>query len=324
MKIDFRFRLLCLSGLLILGGCILQLPTQPVAQPDATTAQSKPQAQPVTPKCQGLPKRKVLVTAFPMRYPEQIKSGEFMGWAQVTGEELKRAIESKGRLLASSAAHRFPFESADKAPALEQDQGGVLISRWAAQENVQYVIAGVIHDFGVSKLKGVIPERQMHVEAYLYEAHSSTLLARQSFARQLPFGGIPKSVTPGTSEFATSRLGETFNSLIDEMAQWAEETLACLPFSVSVTRVDERRLSLDRGSDAGITVGMAVQSWRPGSAPPARHPSVPATAKPQPTAIIRHVEGKTSIAEIPAQRFPPTVRVGDVLFLADTDGRNKP
>ena len=326
MKIDFRFRWLCLSGLLMLSGCVIQLPTLPAAQPNATTTPVPPaaKAQPATPKCQGLPKHKVLVTAFPMRYPEQIKSGEFMGWAQVTGEALKQALEGKGRVLAAAATHQFPFESADKAPALEQDQGGALISRWAAQDEAQYVVAGVIQDFGVSKLGGVIPERQMHVEAYVFQAQSGTLLARQSFTRQLHFVGIPKSVAPGTREFASSRLGETFYSLIDEMARWAEDTLTCLPYSVNVTRVDERRLSLDRGSDVGIAVGMAVQSWRPGSAPPPRHPGVLASAKPLPTAIIKHVEGKTSIAEIPPQRFPPTVRVGDVLFISDMDGRNKP
>lgn len=299
-----------LAAALLLAGCV---------PPYATRVEAPaPAPQKAEPACAGKPLRKVLVTAFPLRYPEQIRSGEYMGWAQTTGEELARRLAAGSRLRVAAAAQRFPFDAAELAPALERDAGNrPLAVGWAAQERAQYIIAGVFKDFGTVRKWGVVPERQMVVEAYLYDGADGRLLARQEFARQLlADGALPKNVAPGTRAFAESRFGTTYNDLLADIGDWVEEKAACLPFAVRVTRVEGRRLHLDAGRDSGLAAGMELAST---PEPPAR--PAPGTLPRTSPAILKEVQPASSIAEVPPQRTPPSFKVGDLLFVVD---RNKP
>lgn len=302
--------LLAFVATLLLAGCV---------PPSATREESPaPIPKKAEPACAGKPLRKVLVTAFPLRYPEQLKSGEYMGWAQTTGEELARRLAAGRWLRVASAAQRFPFEAAELAPALERDAANrPLVAGWAAQEHAQYVVAGVFKDFGTGRKWGVVPERQMVVEAYLYDGVDGRLLARQEFARQLLVdGALPRNVAPGTRAFAESRLGATYADLLEDMAIWVEEQASCLPFAVRVTRVEGRRLHLDTGRDSGLAVG-AELAWT--TEPPAR--PAPGALPRTPLAVVKEIQSAASIAESPPQRTPPSFKAGDRLFVVD---RNKP
>lgn len=306
---------LFLATLLLTGGCGT---FDRMGQPSAEGKAEKP-AEPVLarPVCKGLPQRKVLVTAFPLRYPEQIKSGEFMDWAAVTGVALSNALERDTRVKAGYSVGQFPFVAAELAPELELRAGAPLVSEWAAKAGAQYVVAGVFKDFGVAKVAAVLPERNVRVEAYVFDAFSGSLIARREFSRQLFFGGIPQNVLPGTRTFDSTRLGKSYNALIAEMARWVEDTAACQPFPVKVLRADKNGIQLEGGSDRGLQKGMTLQSWRPGAEPPARHPGVPASSRQLPTLVVKEVQFNTSLAEIPQQRFPPKVATGDVLYVSD-------
>lgn len=302
-----------IAALLTLGGCVTLGPTPALPEQPAVVT-------PKLPACAGIPQRKILITAFPLRYPEQIKSGQFMGWAQVTTTELKRSLD-RGKLIQAVAdANLFPFEVPDKAPEIERRDGVSLASEWAAKAGAQYVVAGVFHDFGAARYA----EGQVRLETFVYDGHNGELVARKEFIRTLPmavFGG-PRSIEPGTKNFDTSGLGAAFNGLIDEIARWAEDTISCLPFAVSVSRVEDRRITIDMGSEKGIAVGMTLQSWRPGSTPPAKQPGAPVSSRQLPTAVIKEVQARTSVAEIPQQRFPPALKAGDRLYIGDPTARN--
>jgi hypothetical protein len=302
--------LLSFLAALLLAGCV----------PPSATREEAPVPAPkkAEPACAGKPLRKVLVTAFPLRYPEQIKSGEYMGWAQTTGEELARRLAAGRWLRVASATQRFPFDSPELAPTLERgaDHRPLAIG-WAAQEKAQYVVAGVFRDFGTARKWAVVPERQIVVEAYLYDGADGRLLARQEFSRQLlADGALPKNVAPGTRAFAESRLGAAYNGLVDDIAIWIEESAACLPFPVRVTRVEGRRLHLDAGRDSGIAPGaeLAVAPDMP------IKPAAPGMLR-TPLAVVKEVLPGTAIAEVPPQRTPPSFKAGDLLYVAD---RNKP
>jgi len=308
-----RVVLLPLLAIGVLHGCMPSL--QKPAAPEETASRTPSPAK--VPACDRKTKRIMLVTAFPMRYPEQVKSGEFMDWGQTTGDELARHLNRGSRFIAVSASSRFPFESADLAPALEQRDGIPLATRWASEAKAQYILAGTIQDFGETRQAAVLPERHMQVDAYLYDALTGMLLARQSFSRQLLFGSLPHQIAPGTREFDSSRLGITYLGLIADIADWAAGTASCQPLAVRVADVKDRKLTLDAGSKQGLASGMSVQSWRPGEPPPARHPGIPPGARQQPTATIREVQPGLSVAEIPQQRFPPSIKAGDILYLVE-------
>lgn len=271
---------------------------------------------PPPPVCPGGPLRKVLVTAFPLRYPEQIHAGEYMGWPQATAEELAHLIDRGGKLLGAAAPERFPFESTEAAPEVERRQGVPLLTEWAGREHAQYVVAGMFRDFGMAKKKLVIPTRQLVVEAFIYDGISGELLARREFAKQLAFSWqMPKTVAPGTREFNTSRLGKLYYELLGDLGHWAESTVSCLPFSARVIKADGRRLHFDVGSDSGIEPGTELLLMRTATAPVST-PSgevlmggrVPLTG-----VVVTDVQPRYSVAEISAQKSPTQAHPGDVL-----------
>ena len=310
----FPYGLLVAVALLTSACATLDRLMQPRAQ-----AEAEKTVAPVVQRhfCNEPPPRKVLVTAFPLRYPEQIKSGEFMDWASVTGVALGNALESGPHLKTAYAISQFPFVSAESAPQLELQGGKPLVMDWAAKAGAQYVVAGVFKDFGVAKLAAVVPERNVKVETFIFDVLTGKQVARKEFAQKLFFGDIPKNVLPGSSEFESTRLGKSYRKLIADMAAWTEDTVTCQPFPVKVARVEGDKVYLEMGSDRELRVGMTLQSWRPGTAPPPRHPGVPASAKQLPTAVVKLVQANQSVAEIPRQRFPPVVKPGDILYVSN-------
>lgn len=299
---------LLLSAALILGGCVSFGDKPPVPPAQASTPQP--------PACAGQPLRKVLVTAFPLRYPEQIRPGEYMGWAQTTGMELARQIGTSGRLRVVALPDEFPFEEAAAAPEIERDaQGKPRIVEWARRERAQYVLAGVFQDFGTARKWQVVPERQLTIEAYLYDGIDGRLLAKRLFHRELILdGALPKDVAPGTRGFANSRLGKIYNPLLADIGRWTTDEITCRPFPLRVTRVDGKRLHLDAGSDSGLAAGIDLSTTtRPESVVAGgslnRKQVAPAT--------IRQVDAQSGIAEFPPQRVPPKFSVGDILYVPD-------
>lgn len=310
----FLYSLLLVISLLT-GGCVT---FTPVAQPVVTgDLEAAPETVVVRPVCKERPQRKVLVTAFPLRYPEQLKSGEFMDWAPMTGVALGGTLERNAYVRAVSAVSQFPFVSAGLAPELEQKNGVPLISEWSARAGAQYVVSGVFQDFGVSKWAMTIPGRHLKVEAFIFDALSGKRIARKEFVQKLLGSDIPRNVLLGSDEFEATRLGATYKELIVDMANWVEDTVTCQPFPVKVARVEGDKVYLDMGSDHDISVGMTLQSWRPGAAPPPRHPGAPASVRQLPTAVVKQVQANGSVAEIPRQRFPPTVKPGDILYVSN-------
>ncbi len=267
--------------------------------------------------CAERPLRKVLVSTFPLLYPEQIRHGEYMGWPQMTAEELARLINRHGRLLSAPAPAQIPFTSVSAAPELERNkQGAPLLIQWASQARAQYVIAGVFRDFGTSRTL-FIPERQMVVEAYIYDGISGEMLARREFAKQAGFTWqMPKTLTPGSRAFSESGLGKTYYELLGEIGPWAESTIGCLPFAARVMRVEGSQLYLDIGSDSGIEPGTEFVLTRAATAPVTTATGEMLEGERVPVAgvIVKNVQPRYSIAEITAKKNAPTARSGDILY----------
>lgn len=268
-------------------------------------------------QCGGRPLRKALVLPFPLRYPEQLRSGEYMDWPQTTAGELARRLNSRGKLLSSALLNRFPFESPEAAPTPARIKGQSAMARWAGEARAQYVVAGLFKDFGIAHQALVIPERQIAIEAYIYDGTSGELLARREFSRQLPFSWqMPKNVVPGTRAFSESRLGTAYYESIDSIGRWAESVITCLPFSARVIQAAGQRLYLDVGSDGGIEPGMELLLARP--APDrtlgAAGDVLDAGLAPLAGIIVKSVHARHSVAEISAGKSAPAAQVGDVAF----------
>lgn len=267
--------------------------------------------------CNGMPRRKVAVAAFPLQYPEQIPSGEFTGWPHMTAEELAELLNRNGRLLAAAAADRMAFDTAEAAPEPARRDGVPLLVDWARAARAQYVIAGVFRDMGKAARALVVPEQQLALEVFIYDGFSGELLARRGFARPLVhFGGLPRGIQLGSQAFRSSRLGANYLALLREVGDWAESTVSCLPFAARVIQANGRRLHLDVGSDSGLEAGMEFLLTREGANAVAtpEGDTLGRDRKPLAGVVIKSVNPRYSIAEITARKNPPAARVGDVLF----------
>lgn len=267
--------------------------------------------------CDGLPHRKVAVTAFPLVYPEQLHTGSFTGWGPATAEELADQLNRGGRLLAASAADRMAFDLPEKAPEPARKAGVPLLTAWAGESRAQYVVAGVFRDLGKASRALVVPEQQMAVEAFIYDGFSGELLARRDFSRQLlALGSLPSATSFGGKDFRESRFGKTYLGLVRDLAAWAENTIGCMPFAARVVKVDGRRLYLDVGSDSGLEPGMEFLLTREkGSAIAIPGGEVLGHDR-QALAgvVVKNVQARYSVAEITARKNAPAARVGDVIF----------
>lgn len=306
MKFTVLPPLLAFAIALSLGGCVTFGETQ-APSPTPANAQSSP-------ACAGQPLRKVLVTAFPLRYPEQLRSGEYMGWAQTTGAELARVLGAAGRVRVAAAPEDFSFADPAAAPEVERTaQDMPRIVEWARRERAQYVLTGVFRDFGSARKWLVASERQIDIEAYLYDGIDGRLLARRQFDRQVILDGdLPKGVAPGTRSFADSRLGRTYNALLADIGRWATDEIACRPFPLRITRVEGSRLHLDAGRDSGLTTGTALSTT---TRPQTVMAGGSLNRRQMPLATIVQVGPDASIAEVPEQRVPPKFAVGDLLYV---------
>lgn len=267
--------------------------------------------------CSSMPRRKVLVTAFPLQFPEQIGTGEYTAWPQDTADELARQFNRNGKLLAASAPNQLVFASAEEAPVSLRKNGLPLLADWARSARAQYVVAGVFRDFGKAARALLIPEQQMTVEAFIYDGFSGELLASQTFSRQLiNLGGLPQTILFGSKAFRESRLGRTYFALLGAMGAWAEDTIGCMPFAARVIQANGARLHLDVGSDSGLEPGMEFLLTREegtGVTTPEGE-MLGRDRKPLAGVIIKSVQPRYSVAEITARKNPPAARVGDVLF----------
>jgi hypothetical protein len=306
MKFKELFLPAIVTATLALGACVTLAPVPPAAPAEVETKHS-------VATCSERPLRKVVVTAFPLRYPEQIRSGEFMGWPHMAAEDLARQIGQRGRLLGAAAALRFPFVSIETAPAVERPA----LTRWASQERAQYVIAGMFRDFGTTSKALIVPVRQLVIEAYIYDGFSGELLAQREFARQMRFSGpLPKTVLPGNEEFRQSRLGGVYQELLAELGDWVESTVTCLPFAARVIQVDGRRLVMDVGSESGLAVGTELVLTRTAAnnQKTTTGEALAGTRQRIATAIVKSVQPRHSMAEIVPQMRTPAAQIGDVLY----------
>lgn len=241
---SLRAVLLPLAALLLLGACQslpdADAPPAPPISLAPTTAPTVEGLRRAAPPCADGQSRSVLVTGFPLLHPEQIPYGGFAGWPEATAEVLAQTLAQGGRLRATAAPRRFPFATPATAPALERRDGKPLAADWARAADAQFLLAGVFRDFAVVPSVLWLPERHLVVDAWLFDATDGRLLAQREFAWKLPFSRDLPEATPGTRAFAATRFGRLFHTLLDEMAHWAEDSLACQPVPRPAVRMDRR------------------------------------------------------------------------------------
>ncbi len=211
----------CLLSL-ALTGCVSLAPVTGELSPPKPAPAIERKAEGDAPSCPIATPRTVLVIGFPLRYPEQIPYGGYVGWPQATAAELARTLAQGKRLRANAAPQRVLFEG----PDAEKTAAG-----WAHQSGAQFVLSGSFRDFAVIPGSPLgMAERHLVIEAAIREGEKGSLIAWREFAWKLPVSWeLPQAADPGpgTREFAATRFGRLYHALLDEIARWAEEEITC-------------------------------------------------------------------------------------------------
>jgi hypothetical protein len=126
----------------------------------------------------------------------------------------------------------------------------------AGIHNAQYILSGVYRDFGI---RGDIDNKQtrrIEIESFLHDGANGALLDRKTFISSAT-GSITLSDSPalGTPLFYQTDFGKVRGRVLDDIAQWTDEKVSCLPFISRVVKVDGHQIYINSGADSGLYVG---------------------------------------------------------------------
>lgn len=261
-------------------------------------------------------RNRLLVAAFALEYPEQKQFDEPARLAGATAQALARRIEQRGRLPAVAEDAHFPYRSPARAPLLRDPAASAEI---LVGQGGQYLLSGVYRDLGVQG-PWVDRKRKLQIEAFLHDPASGEILARQVFAREV--GGraeISSRYSIGTAAFAATDFGQGWTALLDEIAQWAEQRAACLPFIARVVKTgakNSRTLHIDAGSEAGLSAGdvLLLQTWKNGEIATPAGTALGRERGAAVQAVIREVYPRFAVVELREKPAALVVRPGDLLY----------
>lgn len=273
--------------------------------------------------CQRSTINRVVVTRFALEYPEQMLPTENISVSTVSAVETAKMIVRVGRLLADYDDALAPYRSVARAPEtypgpMDKETPFTSLAR---ERRGQYVLAGVYRDFGVRKKPSLLWSsncRRMEIEAFLHDGANGAALARRTFVREACGDVTFDNKYPvGSAAFYANDPGRTWGLLLVDVARWASEEAACLPFVTRVIKTEGAKIYVDAGAESRLSAGdtLSVQTWRE---PPVRAiTGVPLGQEkyPRATAVIKSVYPKFAIAElIETPKGGVLLKPGDLLY----------
>lgn len=250
----------------------------------------------------GYPKR-LLVGGFPLLYPEHVRTGETRGYAQFTTNELARFFGAETPvLLAVDSELMIHYSEAETAVGAQPESAAGLIKLQdaARQGRAQYVLLGRFRSLEAGK-----GGRRMELEAMIADGASGAVVARSLFRKQAEDADLPERIALGSAQFYESGLGKAYAELLTQVAQWAAASASCLPYFARITRMDDKTLHLDAGSDQGLSVGDKLSAF------PADAGLSGASLG---ETVVKTVSARSATAEMASRQPRQMPRKGDLLF----------
>ncbi|MDK8463200.1 flagella assembly protein FlgT [Marinobacter sp. SS13-12] len=229
----------------------------------------------------GLRKR-VAVTGFPMVYPDQARIGRIDDAGEILPQLLQADLRATGNLQVFGATTQRLFSDLLNAPTQQKFNNRLTnVIQVARELGVQFVVAGVIRDVGVSDpdawgtsiidrmQRGVgaaNQNRRFVADLMIYDGFSGAPVYQERFATEARWDAGPGSSDGfGSAGFQETRYGQAVGDLMKEMTSAVNNALACQPFITRVSRVDGRKVTLDSGATAGLRPGDELKLYRSAS-----------------------------------------------------------
>ncbi len=229
----------------------------------------------------GLRKR-VAVTGFPMVYPDQARIGRIDDAGEILPQLLQADLRATGNLQVFGATTQRLFSDLLNAPTQQKFNNRLTnVIQVARELGVQFVVAGVIRDVGVSDpdawgssvidrmqrgIGAANQNRRFVADMIIYDGFSGSPIYQQRFATEARWDAGPGSSDGfGSAGFQETSYGQAVSGLMEDMTAAVNNALACQPFITRVTRVDGNKVTLDTGATAGLRPGDELKLYRSAS-----------------------------------------------------------
>lgn len=227
-------------------------------------------------------RKRVAVTGFPLVYPDQARIGRIDDAGEILPQLLQADLRRSGKLQVFGATTQRLFDDLLNAPTHQKFNNRLTnVIQVARELGVQFVVAGVIRDVGVSDpdawgssvidrlqrgIGAVNQDRRFVADLMIYDGYSGAPIYQERFATEARWNAGPGSSDGfGSAGFQETLYGKAVGGLMDDMASAVTSALACQPFITRVTRVEGDKVTLDSGATAGLRPGDELKLYRSAS-----------------------------------------------------------
>lgn len=224
-------------------------------------------------------KKRVAVTGFPILYPDQARVGRIDDAGEILPQQLQSDLRETGRVQVFGATTSRLFQDLLNAPTQQNfDNSLTNVMQVAREMDVQFVVAGVIRDLGVSDpsawgtsvldrmQRGIgmaNQNRRFVADMTVFDGFSGAPVYQKRFATEAQWNAGPGASSGFASAgFQETAYGQAVGEVMAEMSSAVQEALACQPFITRVTRVDGNRVTLASGATAGLRPGDELNLYR--------------------------------------------------------------
>lgn len=304
--------------------------------PDDSAASPRPTSQPVqqTTSCAGnsQPRYRKTIAVAPFLLMQAGQADDLDNPGQGVPNELLRRLEASKRLLPTVNANANVFGGTASAAPLQADPEA--IKQVALNTNSQFVLTGRVLDTSVSARQtrpywgwqsadngsphfgvalpgstlgaGVAQQatqRRFEIELQIYDGATAVLLARQTLQQEAS-GKVATSSRQafGSSGFLASDYGRAVDRVLNDATSAIDNTLACLPLTAKIVKIDGSRIYLNAGGLQQLRPGDTLTVYKKQTNKPVSLPEtnealgIPET--PAASASIVQVQPRFAIAEL--------------------------
>ena len=228
-------------------------------------------------------RKRVAVAGFALLVPEEAAFGGLGNADRGLPQALYLDLVKSGSMQPFAVTRRQLFADTGDAPTLSEPDNSLRKSlALARQMNVQFVVSGVIRDMSLSDPdawgssiidhieRGVglkDRRRRLVVDLFVHDGFSGALVDEKEFAMTAKWNlDQDLQVGFGTEAFWNSDYGRATARLVKRMGDEVLNAIACQPFMVRITRVDNHRVYLAAGAASGIRPGDRLKLYRSYSA----------------------------------------------------------
>jgi len=223
--------------------------------------------------------KRVGIAGFHVINPDQGGIGRLEGLERAVPERIAAELAESRNLRAYSATHLKLFEDGRNAPTRLEHRNRLTNALELADEmNVQFVVSGVVRDFGVEEpdtwgssvwrsmrrgLGTLNRERRFVLDLFIHDGLSGAPILQQRFTTSGTWDRGPGDRTGfATAAFDNTPYGEKVNQLLAQVAKQVDDGVACQPFMAKVERVDNHNVRIGAGASSGIRPGDTLRLYR--------------------------------------------------------------